>query len=71
VKGNGNIVAVTSPVNGAVFRVYHESEGAVNMGEPLMDIGDPGNIEVLVEVLSSDAVKIKKGNGRALQALGQ
>lgn len=61
VKGNGNIVAVTSPVNGAVFRIYHESEGAVNMGEPLMDIGDPGNIEVLVEVLSSDAVKIKKG----------
>ncbi len=61
VKGNGNIMAVTSPVNGAVFRVYHESEGAVNMGEPLMDIGDPGNIEVLVEVLSSDAVKIKKG----------
>lgn len=61
VKGNGNIMAVTSPLNGAVFRVYHESEGAVNMGEPLMDIGDPGNIEVLVEVLSSDAVKIKKG----------
>ena len=61
VKGNGNIEAVTSPVSGAVFKVYHESEGAVNTGEPLIDIGDAGNIEVLVEVLSSDAVKIKNG----------
>jgi HlyD family secretion protein len=61
VKGGGNAVDVTSPVNGEVFRVYHESEGAVNIGEPLMDIGDAGNLEVRVEVLSSDAVKIKKG----------
>ena len=60
-KGGGNAVDVTSPVNGEVFRVYHESEGAVNIGEPLMDIGDAGNLEVRVEVLSSDAVKIKKG----------
>jgi HlyD family secretion protein len=61
VKGGGNTVDVTSPMSGAVFRVYRESEGAVNIGEPLMDIGDAGNLEVRVEVLSSDAVKIKKG----------
>ena len=61
VKGKGNVVEVTSPVSGAVFKVYRESEGAVNIGEPLMDIGDAGNLEVRVEVLSSDAVKIKKG----------
>jgi HlyD family secretion protein len=61
VKGQGNAVEVTSPENGSVFRVYRESEGAVNVGEPLMDIGDAANLEVLVEVLSSDAVKIKKG----------
>ena len=61
VKRNDNAVDVISPVNGAVFRVYRESEGAVNVGDPLMDIGDVGNLEVRVEVLSSDAVKIKKG----------
>jgi HlyD family secretion protein len=54
-------VEVASPLSGAVFRVYRESEGAVNIGEPLIDIGDPGKMEVRVEVLSSDAVKIKKG----------
>ena len=61
VREAGNAVEVTSPVNGVVFRVYQESEGAVNIGQPLMDIGDAGNIEVRVEVLSSDAVKIQKG----------
>jgi HlyD family secretion protein len=54
-------VAISAPLNSAVFRVYRESEGAVNMGEPLIDIGDVKNLEVRVEVLSSDAVKIKKG----------
>ncbi len=54
-------VYVSSPVGGNVFRIYRESEGAVNVGEPLMDIGDLKNIEVRIEVLSSDAVKIKKG----------
>jgi HlyD family secretion protein len=61
VKRSDNAVDVISPVSGAVFRVYRESEGAVNVGDPLMDIGDAGNLEVRVEVLSSDAVKIKKG----------
>lgn len=52
---------ISSPVSGNIFKIYRESEGAVNAGEPLMDIGNAENLEVLVEVLSSDAVKIKKG----------
>lgn len=59
--GKNNTVEVTSPVSGAVFRIYRESEGAVHVGEPLMDIGNAGNLEVRVEVLSSDAVRIKPG----------
>jgi HlyD family secretion protein len=63
VKKNGihDAVEVTAPLSGVIFRIYRESEGAVNMGEPLLDIGDVNNLEVRVEVLSSDAVKIKKG----------
>ncbi len=61
VKESGNIVEIRSPVSGAVFRVYQESEGAVNIGTPLIDVGDADNLEVLTEVLSSDAVKIKQG----------
>ena len=59
--GEHGTVHVSSPVGGAVFRVYRESEGAVDMGDPLMDVGNAKNLEVRVEVLSADAVKIRKG----------
>lgn len=59
--GKGHPVELTSPVNGAVLRIYRESEGAVQTGEPLMEIGNPGSLEVRVEVLSSDAVRIRPG----------
>jgi len=52
---------VSSPVSGSIFRVYRESEGTVNVGDPLFDIGNVREMEVRVEVLSSDAVKIKPG----------
>jgi HlyD family secretion protein len=58
--GNGT-VEVASPVSGAVFKIHRESEGVVQVGEPLMDIGNAGNLEVRVEVLSSDAVRIGPG----------
>jgi HlyD family secretion protein len=54
-------VSVSSPVSGAVIKIYRESEGAVHVGEPLLEIGDSKNLEVRIELLSSDAVKIKKG----------
>jgi HlyD family secretion protein len=56
-----NKVYVSTPASGSIFRIYKESEGAVNVGEPLMEIGNSKNLEIRVEVLSSDAVKIKKG----------
>lgn len=58
---NSNKVYVPAPVNGNIFRIYRESEGAVNAGEPLLDIGNAKDLEVRVEVLSADAVKIKPG----------
>ncbi len=54
-------VYVSSPVSGAVIKIYRESEGAVHVGEPLLEIGNSKNLEVRVELLSSDAVRIKKG----------
>lgn len=54
------VIAVRSPVNGRVLALHRQSEGAVNAGEPLIDIGDPAALEVRVEVLSADAVKIKQ-----------
>ena len=60
-EGGQGTMHVSSPVDGAVFRIYRESEGAVGMGDPLMDVGNAKNLEVRVEVLSADAVKIRKG----------
>jgi HlyD family secretion protein len=57
----GKVVMVRAPAAGRVLKVHHESEGTVNSGDPLIDIGDPGALEVKVEVLSEDAVKIKPG----------
>jgi HlyD family secretion protein len=57
----GKIVTIQAPVSGSVLKIYRESEGVVQSGEPLMDIGDPKNLEIKVEVLSADAVRIRPG----------
>lgn len=49
---------VRSPITGRVLAVLTESEQAVQPGTPLMDIGDPTNTEIAVDVLSTDAVRI-------------
>ena len=54
-------VAVRTPVAGKVLKVWKESAGVVSPGEPILDIGDPARIEVKVEVLSADAVKLGPG----------
>ena len=58
---HAGIILVQSPVSGQVLKIHHESAGVVNPGEPLIDIGNLKNMEVKVEVLSADAVKIKPG----------
>lgn len=54
-------ITVTAPAAGRVIRRIRESEGVVNAGEALIEIGDSTAIEVEVEVLSADAVKIAPG----------
>lgn len=52
---------VPSPIAGQVLTVLTESEQAVQPGTPLMDLGDPANMQVVVQVLSFDAVRIPAG----------
>jgi HlyD family secretion protein len=58
----GERVPVRSPVEGSVLAVLHKSEGAVREGEPLLVVGDPRSLEVEVDVLSADAVRIRPGS---------
>ena len=39
-------------------------------GTPLVEIGDPGNLEVLVELLSTDAVKVRQGASATIEGWG-
>jgi HlyD family secretion protein len=48
-------------VAGQVLRVVQESEAVVAMGAPIMEIGDPHDLEVVVDVLTSDAPAIREG----------
>jgi HlyD family secretion protein len=54
-------VPVTAPIDGRILKLHHECEGPVRTGQPLLEVGDPQILEVEVDVLSSDAVKIKPG----------
>ncbi|MEL7500238.1 MAG: HlyD family efflux transporter periplasmic adaptor subunit [Planctomycetota bacterium] len=50
---------VSSPINGQVLRVFQESATVVGVGTPLIEIGDPQNLEMEIDVLSTDAVRIQ------------
>lgn len=61
---------VTSPVDGRVLGVMQESEGVVQQGTPLLEIGDPRALEVVVDVLTSDAVAIRPGASVRIERWG-
>src|SRR5436190_2410659 len=52
---------VKSPLSGRVLKVFEESARVVSAGTPLLEIGDPSDLEVVVEVLSRDGAAIPPG----------
>ncbi len=59
--GDAEQLEITSPVRGRVLRVLAQSEGAIAPGTPLLEIGDPSALEVVVDVLTTDAVRVRAG----------
>lgn len=57
----GCCITVTAPVSGDVLNVVRESAGPVTAGDPLVTIGQSDALEVVVELLSTDAVKVTPG----------
>jgi HlyD family secretion protein len=55
------IVKVLAPTSGRVLRVLEESERVVNAGAPLLELSNPSSLEVVIELLSTDAVKVSQG----------
>jgi HlyD family secretion protein len=64
------VTPVRSPVSGRVLKLFHESEGVVTAGQQLLELGDARSLEVVVEVLSADAVKIPPGTRVLLERWG-
>lgn len=52
---------IRSPISGLVLRVFQESEAVVASGARLLELGDPRDLEMEIDVLSTDAVKIRPG----------
>jgi HlyD family secretion protein len=61
---------LTAPVAGVVLKVVQESETIVPPGAPLLEIGDPRDLEIVVDVLSTDAVGIRPGAEVAIEHWG-
>jgi HlyD family secretion protein len=52
---------IRAPVGGTVLKVMHESEGAVQPGTALLEIGDTSALEIVTDILTSDAVHVEPG----------
>jgi HlyD family secretion protein len=61
---------VRSPITGQILRVFQQSAAVVAAGAPLVEVGDPKDLEVVVDVLSTDAVRIRPGNPVRLEHWG-
>jgi HlyD family secretion protein len=67
---SGGKLSLTAPVAGPVLRVFQESAGVVQAGSPLLEIGDPTTMEITVDVLSMDAVRIERGAEAQIERWG-
>lgn len=59
--GDQCCVVVTAPVDGQVLRVLTQSAGVVQAGTVLLEVGDPRQLEVVADLLTADAARIKVG----------
>ena len=57
----GRVVGVKAPVNGVVLKRLRESETFVPAGDPLIEMGDDGQLEIVSDLLSTDAVRVRPG----------
>jgi HlyD family secretion protein len=63
IAADGNCcLTVTAQVSGRILRILQESESVIGAGSPLVEIGDPKDLEIIVDLLSTDAVLTSPGD---------
>ena len=60
-SANVAAVKVQAPTAGKVLHVLEESERVISAGTPLVELSNPSKLEVVIELLSTDAVKVRTG----------
>ncbi|NOT71359.1 MAG: HlyD family efflux transporter periplasmic adaptor subunit [Hyphomicrobium sp.] len=61
---------VKSPESGRVLKIVAQSEQTLSIGAPVLEIGDPANLEIVVDLLSAETVKIRPGATATIEAWG-
>jgi len=67
---SGRVVHVIAPVEGVVLKQLRESETVVPAGDPLLELGDQGSLEIVADLLSTDAVRVKVGSRAIVEEWG-
>ncbi|GAA6140932.1 HlyD family efflux transporter periplasmic adaptor subunit [Hydrogenophaga sp. 5NK40-0174] len=60
-EASAGVVRLYAPIDGVVIRRHIDSDQPVATGAPLLELGDIANMEVQVDVLSADAVRLREG----------
>jgi HlyD family secretion protein len=63
-------ISIRAPVDGVVLTRSRESEAVVAAGEPLLEVGDPHDLEIVADYLSRDAVRIRPGAHALIERWG-
>jgi HlyD family secretion protein len=69
-SAGGRTVDVIAPVSGVVLKRLRESETFVPAGDPLLEIGDPAKLEIVADLLSTDAVRVSPGDAVFIEQWG-
>jgi len=60
-SGQKEEIAIAAPVSGSLLQIHKKSEGTIQAGAPILEMGDPYSLEIKVDLLSTDAVKVEPG----------
>lgn len=63
-------IPIIAPVSGRVLRVPHESEAVLAAGTPIVEVGDSHQLEIVVDLISEDAVKVHEGDAATITDWG-
>ena len=69
-QAGGATIEITAPIDGTVLKRHHESAAVVGPGEPLLEIGDVSQLEIVADLLSTDAVRVEAGAAVLIEQWG-